>query len=240
QHLIRLIVTSKTYKQASIARDDVNRVDPLNKYLSRQSRIRLDAELIRDAGLLVSDLLTTKIGGPSVYPPQPDGVYTFTQVNSSWPTSTGEDRYRRGMYTFFKRSAPHPLLSTFDTPTFNTTCTRRDRSNTPLQSLTIANDTAFFEMAQMLGKRISDSPGTWEERLQYAFQICFARNSTDSESTRIKSYFDSQKPVFIQDQKSRTTIVGQNDDDSPISSDQAAWVMVARVLINLDEFITRQ
>lgn len=240
KHLIRLIVTSKTYKQASIARDDVNRVDPLNKYLSRQSRIRLDAELIRDAGLLVSDLLTTKIGGPSVYPPQPDGVYTFTQVNSSWPTSTGEDRYRRGMYTFFKRSAPHPLLSTFDTPTFNTTCTRRDRSNTPLQSLTIANDTAFFEMAQMLGKRISDSPGTWEERLQYAFQICFARNSTDSESTRIKSYFDSQKHVFIQDQKSRTTIVGQNDEDSPISSDQAAWVMVARVLINLDEFITRQ
>ncbi|WP_165441610.1 PSD1 and planctomycete cytochrome C domain-containing protein [Rubinisphaera italica] len=240
KHLIRLIVTSKTYQQASEAREDAFRVDPLNKYLARQSRIRLDAELIRDAGLTVSDLLTERIGGPSVYPPQPDGVYTFTQVNSSWPTSKGEDRYRRGMYTFFKRSAPHPLLSTFDTPSFNTTCTRRDRSNTPLQSLTVANDPAFFEMAQSLGRRISTAPGTWDERLQYAFLICFSRKATNSELNRINTYFDSQEKVFDQDQKLRATIIGQRDDGKPVTSEQAAWVMVARVLINLDEFITRQ
>lgn len=240
KHLIRLIVTSKTYQQASKAREDAFRVDPLNKYLARQSRIRLDAELIRDAGLTVSDLLTERIGGPSVYPPQPDGVYTFTQVNSSWPTSKGEDRYRRGMYTFFKRSAPHPLLSTFDTPSFNTTCTRRDRSNTPLQSLTVANDPAFFEMAQSLGRRISTAPGTWDERLQYAFLICFSRNASNSELNRIKTYFDSQEKVFAQDQKLRATIIGKSDDGKPVTSEQAAWVMVARVLINLDEFITRQ
>ena len=144
KRLQRLIVTSATYRQSSHARPDLENVDPLNGLLARQTRLRVDAELVRDLTLSVSGLLNPKIGGPSVYPPQPDGVYAFTQRQAAWPTSTGPDRYRRSLYTFFMRSAPYPMLTTFDAPNFNQTCTRRARSNTPLQSLTMANDQALF------------------------------------------------------------------------------------------------
>ena len=122
-----------------MARDDLAAADPLNKLLGRQNRLRVDAEIVRDLALCASGKLTGTIGGPSVYPPQPPGVYAFTQLKKNWTTSVGADRYRRTMYTFFYRSSPHPMLSTFDAPRFNVTCTRRSRSNTPLQSLMVAN-----------------------------------------------------------------------------------------------------
>ncbi|NIP96421.1 MAG: DUF1553 domain-containing protein, partial [Akkermansiaceae bacterium] len=152
--LHRLIVTSETYQRSSRARPDLDEKDPRNLLLARQNRIRLDAEIIRDAALSASGLLTPRVGGPGVYPPQPAGIYAFTQARKNWKTSTGENRFRRGMYTFFYRSAPYPLLSTFDAPDFQTTCTRRARSNTPLQALTIANDPAFLEIAQGLAARL--------------------------------------------------------------------------------------
>ena len=148
--LHRLIVTSATYRQASKSRPDLADIDPDNRLLARQTRLRLDAEVVRDNGLVASGLLCRKLGGPSVFPPQPGGIYQFTQVVTVWQTSTGEDRFRRGLYTFFKRSAPYPALTVFDAPDGTSTCTRRIRSNTPLQALTLLNDQAFLEMAQGL------------------------------------------------------------------------------------------
>jgi hypothetical protein len=133
--LHRLIVTSATYKQASVARPDLRTKDPLNKLLARQSRLRLEAEIIRDAALSASGLLSRKIGGPGVYPPMPPEVFSFTQAKKPWPESKGEDRYRRGMYTFIWRQSQHHLLTTFDGADAQTACTRRNRSNTPLQAL---------------------------------------------------------------------------------------------------------
>ncbi|MGH9674762.1 MAG: PSD1 and planctomycete cytochrome C domain-containing protein, partial [Bryobacteraceae bacterium] len=164
----RLIVTSAAYRQDSRLRPDAAAIDPDNRLLARQNRLRLDAEIIRDASLVASGLFAPKVGGPSVYPPQPAGVYQVTQVRREWKTSTGEDRYRRGMYTFFQRSAPHPSLVVFDAPDATTTCTRRVRSNTPLQALTQLNDESSAEFAQALGKRMSEET-TDERRLRRGY-----------------------------------------------------------------------
>ncbi|RYD25383.1 MAG: DUF1553 domain-containing protein, partial [Verrucomicrobiaceae bacterium] len=136
KRLHRLIVTSAAYRQASEARQDLREKDPRNLLLGRQERLRVEAEIVRDAGLCASGLLNPALGGPSVRPPQPDGVYSFTQRAKKWETSLGAERHRRGLYTFLYRSAPYPLFSTFDAPDFSTVCTRRPRSDTPLQSLT--------------------------------------------------------------------------------------------------------
>ncbi len=143
----RLIATSATYRQASNFRSDLATIDPDNRLLARQSRVRLDAEFVRDSALKASGLLNPAIGGPSVFPPQPDGVMNLGQMRREWKTSTGPDRYRRGMYTFFWRATPHPLFTLFDAPDGTRSCTRRLRSNTPLQALTLLNDEAFVECA---------------------------------------------------------------------------------------------
>ena len=150
KRLHRLIVTSATYRQSSHLRDELLELDPLNKLLARQSRLRVDAEMIRDAALFASGLLTEELGGAPVYPPQPEGVFDFTQDKKPWKTSTGRDRYRKGIYTHLWRSSLYPSMSVFDFPDPNVTCTRRVRSNTPLQSLTLANDETFFEFAKAL------------------------------------------------------------------------------------------
>lgn len=210
KHIHRLIVTSKTYRQSSKAREDLALKDPLNSLLSRQNRLRVDAEIVRDAALSASGMLEEKIGGPSVYPPQPAGVYSFTQTSKSWKTSTGPDRYRRAMYTKFFRSAPYPTLTTFDSPNFVTTCTSRARSNTPLQSLTMANDEAMIELAHGLGDRIKDENPA--DGIQRGFQICYSRSPSEIEQKALIDYL----------------ALG------------ATWNDVARVLINTDEFITRE
>lgn len=210
--LHRLIVTSATYRQASTS----NGVDPENKFFSRQNRLRLDAEIIRDASLVASGLFAPKVGGPSVYPPQPAGVYQVTQVRREWKTSTGEDRYRRGMYTFFQRSAPHPSLIVFDAPDSSVTCTRRNRSNTPLQALTQLNDEASTEFAEALAKRMTAAGASDAARLAAGFEIALGR------------------PVRIEEQKRMSQFIAVQRD-----SRQDPWTAVARILINLDEFLTR-
>ena len=162
----RLIVTSATYRQSSDARRDLQQEDPLNHLLGRQNRLRVDAEIVRDLALSASGKLVPTIGGPSVYPPQPAGVYAFTQKKKNWPTSEGPDRFRRTMYTFFYRSSPHPMLTAFDAPRFNVTCTRRGRSNTPLQSLMVANDPGLFELAEALADRVVSGESSEESQLE--------------------------------------------------------------------------
>lgn len=250
KRLHRQIVSSSTYQRASTARDDLKAVDANNKFLARQSRLRVEAEIVRDNGLGVSGLLSNQLGGPSIYPPQPDGVYAFTQSKSAWPTSKGSDRYRRGMYTFFRRSAPYPMLTTFDTPRFDTTCTRRLRSNTPLQSLTLANDPAMLEMATALGHRLWECGNDEIDRVNQAFLICFARLPTSEECKNVLAYWNEQRQELQDDVEAAKALLSNlkeqpgwpnmSSDDPEVNGRRAAWIMVARVLMNLDEFVTRE
>ena len=237
----RLIVSSAVYRQSSNARTDLAEIDPRNKLLARQERLRLDAEIIRDSCLSVSGLLTREIGGPGVYPPQPAGVYRFTQNDKAWRDSQGENRYRRTMYTYFWRSSPHPFLTTFDCPNFNVTCTNRVRSNTPLQALTMANDRGLFEIIQGVARRtLKDAAAEDAARLDFIFQICLLRSPSAIERQRLLSFYLAQRSKFEAAPQLATEIASPKlfPDCSP--TEAAAWTMTARVLCNLDEFITRE
>jgi hypothetical protein len=213
----RLLVTSATYRQASRARPDLATLDPRNRLLARQNRLRLDAEVVRDVALASSGLLTRTVGGPSVFPPQPQGVYAFTQVPRDWQASTGPDRFRRGLYTWFWRSAPHPDLTVFDAPDALSACTRRNRSNTPLQALTLLNDQGFFEFARALATRVlAEGPSDDAGRMAWAFRLCLGRPPSERERQTLERLLRHERDPF------------------------AAWTSVARVLLNLDEFITRE
>jgi hypothetical protein len=215
----QLIVTSATYRQSSRSRPELATIDARNRLLARQNRLRLDAEVVRDVALASSGLLTRTVGGPSVFPPQPKGVYAFTQIPRNWTPSTGPNRYRRGLYTYFWRSAPHPDLTVFDAPEALSTCTRRNRSNTPLQALTLLNDQGFFEFAQALAGRIlSESKGDDRERIVYAFRLCLGRAPSAREHQALERLLARQREA------------------KPLD----AWTSAARVLLNLDEFITRE
>lgn len=218
--LHRLIVTTATYRQASVQRDDLAARDPRNLLLGRQNRIRLDAEVVRDTALKAADLLSADIGGPSVYPPQPEGVYAFTQAGKPWPTATGPQRYRRSLYTQFYRSAPHPLFTTFDAPNFSVSCTRRLPSNTPLQSLMLANDVIFVEAAAALGDRVAALPGPDDRRIDAMFELCLARRPTAQERAASGDFLRSQ------------TAAG--------GAAAMPWRTLARGLINTDNFVTRE
>ena len=216
----RLIVTSATYRQASMNRPDLAQLDPDNRRLARQSRLRLEAELIRDASLMASGLLNSEVGGPSVFPPQPDGVMAQGQIRRDWRASEGPDRFRRGLYTYFWRATPHPSLVVFDAPDATRACTRRMRSNTPLQALTLLNDRASIEFAEALAARVlREGPVDDGSRLALAFRLALARTPTDRESGLMVSLLGDVRSA----------------DPGP-----EAWTTVARVLLNLDEFITRE
>ncbi len=220
KRLHRLIVTSATYRQASTHRADLAETDARNKWFARQNRLRLEAEQIRDAALSTAGLLDPRIGGPPVFPPQPGGLGAFTQNMRPWVVSKGGDRFRRALYTHLQRSTLHPALSVFDAPDTFTACTRRQRSNTPLQALTLLNDAAFHELAAAFGKRIANLTGTDEQRLTQAFRLATARVPKPSEVTSLARLLHAERTV------------GPNDSDG--------WTAVARVLLNLDESITRE
>ncbi len=216
QALYRLIVTSATYKQSSVLRNDLKDADPQNKLLARQARLRLEAEIIRDATLSASGLLSRKLGGPGVYPPLPPEVFAFTQSKHPWPESKGEDRYRRGLYTHVWRQSQHHLMTTFDGADAQTACTKRNRSNTPLQALHLANDPAFVEFAAALGARLEKEGGASDaERIDFAYRICFGRTPSAGEAEVVVKYLRK-------------------------GDAKTAWTRTARVLMNLDEFVTRE
>jgi mono/diheme cytochrome c family protein len=238
--LHRTIVMSATYRQSSKARPDLAAKDARNRLLARQNRLRLDAELVRDAALGASGLLSRKIGGPSVFPPQPTGVYSFTQVPREWKPSVGEDRYRRGMYTFFWRSAPHPGLTVFDAPDAGSTCTRRNRSNTPLQALTLLNDQAFVEFAQALAGRVLKEAKGDDDRLDRAFRLCLARPPSERERAALTRLLARQRDAFGQAAAEAKALLTTEPPKGVTPAEFAAWTTAARVLLNLDEFITRE
>ncbi|MSU24703.1 MAG: DUF1549 domain-containing protein [Opitutus sp.] len=224
--LHRLIVSSATYRQSSRERPDLHVVDPLNKFLAHQSRLRLDAEIVRDVALAASGLLAPQLGGPPVYPPQPDGVMNLGQSSRPWIASTGHDRYRRGLYTHYWRATPHPAAAVFDAADSFSACTRRLRSNTPLQALTLLNDQQFFEFAGALAKRVLAEGGNDDSaRLDYAFRLCVARPPAPKERTRLLALLADLRTPRATD---------------PAASEAEAWTTIARVLLNLDETITRE
>jgi cytochrome c553 len=237
----RLIVTSTTYRQSSRVRPELAAVDPNNKLLARQSRLRLDAEIVRDVGLSASGLLNPEIGGPSVFPPQPDGVMTLGQSRREWKPDDGEDRYRRGMYTFFWRATPHPALMVFDSADGFSACTRRPRSNTPLQALTLLNDQAFVEFAQALAARIlKEGSKPDRERIEQAFRYCLARKPTPEERKRLVELLNKELAALEKSPEEAATIVKRTPDSKTDVVQLAAWTTVSRVLLNLDETITRE
>jgi mono/diheme cytochrome c family protein len=224
--LHRLIVTSAVYRQSSDIRPDLADIDPRNYLLARQTRLRLDAEIVRDVALAASGLFEPTIGGPPVFPPQPDGVMNLGQVKRAWNASEGENRYRRGLYTHFWRATPHPALAVFDVADGFSACTRRLRSNTPLQALTLLNDRQFFEFALALAERVQrEAPGDLDAQLEFAFRTCLARSPEPDEHARLKELFHQQYATSSGDEAAR-----RNE----------AWTIVARVLLNLDETITRE
>ncbi|HTM49539.1 MAG TPA: PSD1 and planctomycete cytochrome C domain-containing protein [Bryobacteraceae bacterium] len=228
----RLIATSAVYRQSSKTRADIEKADPRNLLLARQSRLRLDAEIIRDAALVSSGLLNDRVGGPSVFPPQPDGAMAASQVKKSWVASKGADRYRRGMYTHFWRVTPHPALVVFDQPNAMVACTRRARTDTPLQALTLLNDSAFFELAQGMAKRILESgPSGASGRIDYAMRITVCRTPDQVEKEQLARLLAAELDEYKTHPEKAQKLGG---------GDQAAWTALSRVLLNTDEFITRE
>ncbi|MDB4413320.1 PSD1 and planctomycete cytochrome C domain-containing protein [Pirellulaceae bacterium] len=239
--LIKTIVMSATYRQSSRHRPELNEVDPTNLLLSRQNRVRVEAEIIRDLHLAASGLLSTKIGGPSVFPPLPPGVTELSYANNfKWATSKDEDRYRRGIYTFFKRTSPHPTLISFDCPDSNTTNLSRDQSNTPLQALAMMNNEVFTEAAQSLAKRILEHGGNNNrQRLQFAMLLCIARKPSDFEQKQFSMLLEKARSFYEKHSDDAEKLTARHAAPNAKSSDNAAWVIVARAILNLDEFIVR-
>ncbi|MGL6072684.1 MAG: PSD1 and planctomycete cytochrome C domain-containing protein [Fimbriiglobus sp.] len=216
--LHRLMVTSATYRQSSHDRPELNERDPQNYWLARQNRLRVEAEIIRDITLTASGKLSRKLGGPGVYPPLPAEVFSFTQSKKAWPESQGENRFRRGIYTYIWRQSQHHLLTTFDGADAQTSCSRRNRSNTPLQALHMANDPAIQELATALGERVvKEAKESTPERIRFLFEVALSRPPRAEELSKLETYAEK---------------LG--------ASQTTTWAKLARVLFNLDEFITRE
>lgn len=199
KQLHRLMVTSSTYRQSSRADAEQVSRDPQNRLLARGPHGRLEAEVIRDSALRASGLLAARLGGPSVYPPQPPGVMEVTFGGATWPTSEGEDRYRRSLYTFTKRTAPFALYNTFDGPTGESCLARREVSNTPLQALTLLNDVVFIEASQAMGRNLAAMPESTSERVREAFRRCLVRPPDPAELEVLSSFSaDSARTICQQ------------------------------------------
>ncbi|MEK0446050.1 MAG: hypothetical protein RLZZ399_1371 [Verrucomicrobiota bacterium] len=237
--LHRLIVTSETYRQSSawkVGPDGSTPVDPQNLLLSRGPRVRLEAEMIRDGILQVAGLLHPKLGGPSVYPPQPNGVTETAYGGAKWNVSQGADRYRRSLYTFSKRTAPFAMFTTFDAPVGDVCIAQREVSDTPLQALTLLNDVTIVEATQSVGRRMAQAPGSVEARIEQLFRSCFSRPPAPEEAASLLGFFERQKQRAESRELDAAALAGEGQGDL---NERAAWTALARALFNLDEAVTK-
>ena len=244
----RLIVSSETYRQASRVSPDLLEKDPNNRLLARGSRFRVDGEIVRDIALAASGLLTPELGGAPMYPPAPDFLFQppTSYGPKRWYTADGAQRYRRSVYAFRYRSVPFPVLTAFDAPTGNFACVKRDRSNTPLQALVTLNETVFMEAARELSRRtLADGGGSDPQRIDYAFRRVLARSPVESERTELMALLESQRQRLQAGELDAGRLAF--GDRAPVTADAAlptaelaAWTAVSRVLLNLDEAITRE
>lgn len=242
---LRLLVTSATYRQSARVTPDSLARDPDNRLLARGPRLRLSAETIRDQALAVSGLLSTKMHGPPVKPPQPAvGLTAAFGSGIDWQPSSGADRYRRGLYTTWRRSNPYPSMTTFDAPNREVCTIRRSRTNTPLQALVTLNDPVYVEAAQALARRIVAEGGqTPAECVRYAVQVCLARPPQDTEQERLLAFYEEALAQFRADadaaRKMATDPLGPLPPDAD-SAELAAWTAVSNVLLNLDEMLMKR
>ncbi|HIE95638.1 MAG TPA: DUF1553 domain-containing protein [Planctomycetes bacterium] len=240
--LIRFIVSSQTYQQSSATRPELLDIDPDNRLVARQNRFRVEAEIVRDISLQAAELLCTTVGGKSVFPPLPAIVIQQTYAGSNkYKASTGEDQFRRGLYTFFRRTAIDPNLSTFDCPDSSLTRAQRDRSNNPLQALATMHNEVFHEAAQAFAVRLlqSASSNTDEERINEAMQITTGRSPSQAERATILKLLISSREHFSNDAAGATALIGPHAATDVAVAENAAWVAITRVILNLDEFLTR-
>lgn len=278
--MIKLIVTSATYRQSSLVTPELIERDPKNALLARQSRYRVEAEVVRDILLQAGGLLNEKIGGPSIKPPLPPDIAALTYASSlQWKESASDEKFRRGLYIHFQRTIPFPMLMTFDEPDSNVTCTRRERSNTPLQSLTLLNDVEFFQCAQSLGAKAmksssqpqqaradqspaarlvadvaavasrpapeaklagADAAASLAPGIRMIYQVCLSRDPDAIEVNRLAQLWTEIATLAARDASAASKMAGLSD--TKLAADQAAgaaaWVAVARAVMNLDEFVT--
>lgn len=240
---------SATYRQSAATHQELLDKDLYNRLLARGPRFRMDAEMIRDQALAVSGLLNPEIGGPSVYPEQVPNLWKelgFLRPEigmDEWPVSTGPDLYRRGLYTFWRRVCTYPTFATFDAPSRDVCISRRPRSNTPLQALAALNEPTLLEAARVLGQRILLEGGTdANQQIEFAFRLCTSRLPTKLEHHRLTNLYEQQLKSFERDAKSAEALISHGSAERPAHLDVrklAAWTMVANVLLNLDETLTK-
>ncbi|MCH5374090.1 MAG: DUF1553 domain-containing protein, partial [Planctomycetes bacterium] len=236
KQLHRLIVTSATYRQRSDGDADLLRSDPENLHLARGPRFRVDAEVVRDIALKASGRLSPKLYGPSVYPPQPASVTGLAYGATKWTASKGDERFRRSLYTYAKRTAPFAAYAVYDAPTGENCLPRRDRSNTPLQALTLLNDEMFVELAQALAAEAAGQPGASDtERATLIFRRLLSRPPEPEELQVLLEFQQSQLRRLEAGELKATEICGAD-----ASNQLASWTMVARVVMNLDETMTKR
>jgi hypothetical protein len=247
KHLHRLIVNSATYRQSSVVTKELLAKDPYNRLLARGPRFRVEGEIVRDVALAASGLLNPKIGGRSVMPPAPAFLFQppASYAPFPWVDETGPEKYRRGVYTFRRRSTPIPVLQTFDVPNADSSCVRRQRSNSPLQALASLNEPMFVECAQALARRAVEQGGqTAEQRIGYAFRRALARAPRAAEMAELMALFSKQQARFAAGRANPEVLTSPYTPRNPPATcppaDFAAYTVVARVLLNLDETITKE
>jgi hypothetical protein len=244
KHMVRLIVTSETYRQASRAVDDSETANPDNRFLAHQNIRRLEAEFVRDNALAVSGLLNTDLGGPSIYPYQPAGY--FDQL--SFPTrkyraSTDDGQYRRGLYAHWQRTLLHPALQAFDAPSREQCTASRTVSNTPMQAMTLLNDPSFVEAARALAARVVDSSGAvdFPGKLEWLFEQVLNRDYSPLELEKLQPFYDKEFARFSKDRKAASRFLSVGLAPVPAEDDPAelaAWASVSRVILNLHETLS--
>lgn len=242
--LLKLIVMSAAYQQSSRITPELLEKDPANRLYSRGTRRRLDAEMVRDQALALSGLLSRKVGGPSVYPPQPDGLWRAAfNGERSWATSKGEDRYRRGLYTFWRRTVPYPSMATFDAPSRETCTVRRIPTNTPLQAFVTMNDPVYVECSQALGRRLVREGGSLvADRIRFGLRLCLGRPAQDEQVQALAALYEKELEHYRSRETDATKLATEPIGSLPpglSAAEAAAWTSVANVLLNLDGVLTK-
>jgi hypothetical protein len=244
RHVLRLLVTSEAYRQTSVASGELHRADPYNHWLARQGRYRVDAETVRDVALSTSGLLSTRVGGPSARPYQPPGYWAHLNFpKREYQADTGENLYRRGLYTYWCRTFLHPSLLAFDAPTREECAARRPRSNTPLQALVLLNDPNYVEAARALAERAmregGDSTGS---RVAWVYKAVLSRPPRPSERPVLSALVETHLSQYRADRAAAEELLRTGARPVPSGLDPAelaAWTSAARVVLNLHETVTR-
>ncbi len=242
--LLRTILTSAAYRQSSRVSADLLQKDPQDRLVSRGPRLRLEAELVRDQALALGGLLSGKMFGPSVYPAQPDGLWQAAfNGERTYPTSTGEDAHRRGIYTFWRRTTPYPSMAAFDAPSREVCTLRRIQTSTPLQAFVMLNDPVYLECAQGLARRMMTEGGTTpESRAGFGVKLCLARPATENQVANLVDLYRGELARYQSDRaaamKSATEPIGALPAGMDVA-EAASWTVVANVLLNLDGVLSK-